>query len=76
MVPVSAIFYKDELTGLYTVSANHTALLRWVRLGKQMGNDVEVLSGLSKDEPFILSANGKLADGVPVKEIKKYQVVE
>ncbi|WP_288071440.1 efflux RND transporter periplasmic adaptor subunit [Hydrotalea sp.] len=70
MVPVSAIFYKDELTGLYTVSANHTALLRWVRLGKQMGNDVEVLSGLSKDEPFILSANGKLADGVPVKEIK------
>lgn len=70
MVPVSAIVTKDELTGLYTVSANHTALLRWVRLGKQMGNEVEVLSGLSKGEPFILSANGKLADGVPVKEIK------
>jgi RND family efflux transporter MFP subunit len=70
MVPVSAIFYKDDLTGLYTVSANHTALLRWVRLGKQIGNDVEVLSGLGKDESFIVNANGKLADGVPIKEMK------
>ncbi|EHQ26089.1 efflux RND transporter periplasmic adaptor subunit [Mucilaginibacter paludis] len=67
MVPVSAIEYKNQLTGLYTISSNHTALLRWVRLGKTSANEVEVLSGLAANEPFIVSAEGKLYDGVAVK---------
>ena len=53
LVPLSAIFNHDELTGIYTVSADHTALLRWIRLGKIYGDKVEVISGLSKDEKFI-----------------------
>ena len=68
LVPQAAIVYKDQLTGLYTISNNNTALLRWVRLGNNYGSNVEVLSGLSKDENFILSADGKLYNGVPVKE--------
>jgi len=68
LVPHTAIVYRDQLTGLYTISNNGTALLRWVRLGSNYGNNVEVLSGLSKDENFILSADGKLYNGVPVKE--------
>ena len=68
LVPHAAIVYKDQLTGLYTISNSNTALLRWVRLGSNCGNNVEVLSGLSKDENFILSADGKLYNGVPVKE--------
>jgi RND family efflux transporter MFP subunit len=67
MVPVSAIEYKDQLTGLYTIGSNHTALLRWVRLGKTQGNHVEVLSGLAANEQFIVSAQGRLYNGVPVK---------
>ena len=67
MVPISAIEYKDQLTGLYTVGSNHTALLRWVRLGKTKGNQVEVLSGLSANEKFIVSAEGRLYNGVTVK---------
>lgn len=67
VVPVSSIVNKDQLTGLYTVSSNHTALLRWVRLGKMVGNKVEVLSGLNKNESFIVSAEGKLYNGAPVK---------
>lgn len=67
MVPVQSIQRKDQLTGLYTVSSNKTALLRWVRLGKTYGNQVEVLTGLGKNEPFIVSAEGKLYNGVPVK---------
>jgi len=68
LVPQSAIVHKDQLTGLYTISNNNTALLRWVRLGNNYGDNVEVLSGLSRDENFILSADGKLFNGVPVKE--------
>jgi len=66
LVPMSSIIQRDELTGLYTVSANNTALLRWVRLGKTHGDKVEVLSGLGKDERYIVSADGKLFNGEPV----------
>ena len=70
LVPVSSIEHKDQLTGLYTISSNNTALLRWVRLGKTYGDKVEVLSGLEKNETFVLIAEGKLYNGVPVN-IKK-----
>ncbi len=67
MVPVSSIERKDQLTGLYTIGHNNTALLRWVRLGKTYNEKVEVLAGLEKNEQFIVSADGKLFNGVPVK---------
>ena len=66
LVPVESIINKDQLTGLYTISNNNTALLRWVRLGKTFGNQVEVLSGLSKTESFIVHADGRLYNGVRV----------
>ena len=66
MVPLSSIEHKDQLAGLYTISSNNTALLRWVRLGKTYGDNVEVLSGLEMNERFILKAEGKLYNGVPI----------
>ncbi len=67
LVPAASIDYRDQLTGLYTISSNNTALLRWVRLGKTSGDKVEVLSGLDKNEQYIVSADGKLYNGAPVK---------
>ncbi len=67
MIPLSAIEYKNQLTGLYTIGNHNKALLRWVRLGKTEGDNVEVLSGLAKNEQFILSADGKLFNGAIVK---------
>jgi RND family efflux transporter MFP subunit len=67
MVPLSCIENKDQLTGLYTIGSNNTALLRWVRLGKTEGNKVEVLSGLAAHEQFIVSADGRLFNGAAVK---------
>ena len=67
LVPLSAIENKNQLTGLFTVSSNNHALLRWVRLGKTYGDKVEVLSGLEKNEKFIISAEGKLFNGASVK---------
>ena len=65
-VPLSAIVNRDELTGIYTVSNQNTALLRWIRLGKTDGDKAEVISGMSKDEKFILSSESKLYNGAPV----------
>ena len=66
LVPVSAIVYKDQLTGLYTTTDNQTALLRWVRLGNVKGDQVEILSGLRSDEKFIIESEGKLYNGAPI----------
>ena len=67
-IPVAALVEKDQLTGIYTVSPMHTASLRWIRTGKKWNDKVEVLSGLNSDEPFIVSASGKLYNGAPVIE--------
>ena len=63
LIPTKAIVKKGQLSGIYTVSQNNTALLRWLRLGKSYGNEIEVLSGLSANETFIISAEGKLFNG-------------
>lgn len=69
-VPEASIVYKNQLTGIFTISAENTALLRWVRLGKNQSGQIEVLSGLSDGEKYILSAKGNLYNGVPVKIAK------
>ncbi len=63
LIPTEAIVKNGQLSGVYTVSESNTALLRWLRLGRTYGNNVEVLSGLNADESYIVSAEGKLFNG-------------
>lgn len=67
MVPKSALVSNGQLTGIYTVGSGNTAILRWLRIGKTMGDQVEVLSGLAADEPYVVWADGKLYNGAKVK---------
>lgn len=66
LIPTDALVKKGQLQGIYTVSQNNKALLRWLRLGRTFGNQVEVLSGLSANESYITSSKGKLYNGVKV----------
>lgn len=66
MVPESALVKQGQLTGIYTIANGKTAILRWIRIGKSFGNQVEVLSGLSANEQYIVSAEGKLYNGAKV----------
>jgi len=66
VIPKSALVQKGQLYGVYTVSLQNTAILRWLRLGKVYGNNIEVLSGLNVDENIIINANGKLFNGAKV----------
>ena len=66
MIPIESIVKNGQLTGIYTVSQSNTALLRWLRLGRTFGDQVEVLSGLSADEQYIVSAEGKLFNGAKI----------
>lgn len=65
-VPKSAIINHGELYGIYTVSQKNTAILRWLRLGRTLGDKVEVLSGINSGERYIISSTGKLYNGVKV----------
>jgi RND family efflux transporter MFP subunit len=67
LIPTDAIVKNGQLSGVYTVSESNTALLRWLRLGRTYGNNVEVLSGLNADESYIISAEGKLFNGAKIK---------
>ncbi|WP_036381716.1 efflux RND transporter periplasmic adaptor subunit [Muricauda sp. MAR_2010_75] len=65
-VPSKALVHKGQLTGVYTLGQDNVALLRWLRLGENFGDEVEVLSGLSKGDQYIVSAEGKLYNGAKV----------
>ena len=66
LIPISSIVTKGELSGVYTISQSNTAILRWLRLGRTYGDNVEVLSGLSVNEKYIVSSEGKLFNGAKV----------
>lgn len=66
LVLQSALVKQGQLTGVYTIGTGNVAILRWLRIGKTFGNEVEVLSGLSANEKYIISADGKLYNGVKI----------
>lgn len=66
LIPQEAIITQGQLKGIYVVNDDNTAILRWLRLGKIYGNDIEVLSGLTSGEKYVLKADGRLFNGVKV----------
>lgn len=65
----NSILNRGQLQGVYTISKNNEALLRWLRLGKDIDNKVQVLSGLQEGDLVIKNAE-KVKDGLKVEVIK------
>jgi len=67
MLPHDAIMTRGQLQGIYVVAEGN--LLRWrvVTLGKAMGSQVEVLSGLSDGEVVVLNPGMQELDGRKVE---------
>ncbi|MDL2282266.1 efflux RND transporter periplasmic adaptor subunit [Parabacteroides sp. OttesenSCG-928-G06] len=70
LIDKHSLIYRDQLTGVYVVDDRNEANLRWVRLGKTTGNQIEVLSGLNANDKVVLSADSKLYNGVKVATSK------
>lgn len=49
-VPASAVIHRGELTALYVLGPDSTPTLRQVRLGRQDGEQIEILAGLRAGE--------------------------
>jgi RND family efflux transporter MFP subunit len=66
-VPRSAIIERGQLTGIYTLNGDSEVLLRWIRLGDESGDEVEVLSGLAPGEAYVSKFDGNLREGQKVR---------
>ena len=69
-IPEDALVTRGQLTGVWVITENNRALLRWIRPGAHQASTstVEVLSGLSAGEKIILSARGRVTGGSRVDE--------
>lgn len=68
LIPEKALIEKGDLKGVYTISHQNTAMLRWLRLGNSYGDQIEVLSGLTAEEPIIISAESRLYNGLKITQ--------
>lgn len=62
-VPKSAVVQKGELTGVYAVDADNIVSYRIIRTGKEYGDRIEILSGLSDGDKIITVGTEKAIDG-------------
>lgn len=53
-VPAVAVVRRAELTGLYVLDGSGRAMLRQVRLGRPLGDRVEILAGLAAGEQVVV----------------------
>jgi RND family efflux transporter MFP subunit len=51
-IPVTAVVHRGQLTGVRVIAGDQS-VLRWVRLGRTLGDRVEVLSGLQPGERIV-----------------------
>lgn len=62
----SSLISRDQLKGVYVVTPENQAMLRWIRTGKVKGSEVEVLSGLNASDRVIRHTDAKLYNGKKV----------
>lgn len=60
-IPARALVRRGSLAGVFTISEGR-ASLRWIRLGRERGSEVEVLAGLKAGDEIAIDPAG-LADG-------------
>lgn len=70
ILPKSILINRGQLNGIYVISQQNTAVLRWLRLGKETGDHVEVISGLNPGDQYIKLAKGKIENGTPLTFLK------
>ena len=64
-----SIVRQGQIEGVYMVEGGNIARLRLLKLGSVSGNQVEVLSGLTQAESYVLAPVPELKDGVRVEVV-------
>jgi multidrug efflux pump subunit AcrA (membrane-fusion protein) len=69
LIPQTAVVSEGQLTGLFVVTQEGIARFRLVRIGKQYGDQVEIISGLQQGQRYVSAAPVQLKDGMKVEGI-------
>jgi RND family efflux transporter MFP subunit len=67
LIPSSAVLARPDGSKVMTVDAENTIRSRPVKLGRQVGNKVEILSGLDAGDSLIANPSDELHEGLEVK---------
>lgn len=67
VVPASAILYRSDGTLVATVGPGNKVVLHQIKIGRDMGDTLEVTSGLTRTDKLIDSPPDSIANGDPVK---------
>jgi RND family efflux transporter MFP subunit len=67
LVPGNAVTVQSDGPKVLIVDAKQTIRTRSVKLGRDLGDKVEILSGLNPAEPLVANPSGSLREGEEVK---------
>ncbi|HXG91799.1 MAG TPA: efflux RND transporter periplasmic adaptor subunit [Blastocatellia bacterium] len=67
-IPRQAIVERGQLVGVFVVDESNIARLRLIKTGKQYGERVEILSGLSEGERILIDHVESVSDGSLVQQ--------
>jgi RND family efflux transporter MFP subunit len=67
LIPSSAVLTRPDGSKVMTVDAENTVRFRPVKLGRHVGNKVEILSGLAAGDSLIANPSDELHEGLEVK---------
>lgn len=67
LIPAKAVVERGALTSVWVVGKDGIARMRLVKVGRSMGERVEILSGLADGERLAVSEVDKIVDGAKVE---------
>jgi membrane fusion protein (multidrug efflux system) len=67
LIPGNAVTVQSDGPKVLVVDAKQTIRTRQVKLGRDLGDKVEILSGLDPAEPLVANPSGALREGAEVK---------
>ncbi len=66
VIPSNTLVFRSAGTQVVIVDRANTARLRTVKIGRDLGNNLEIISGLEPDDVVILNPPDSISDGTPV----------
>ncbi len=66
VIPKEAITTRNERKVVFVIDGEYVRM-REVNVGRELGNDTEILKGVSRGDQVVLSPSGKLTDGEKIE---------
>jgi RND family efflux transporter MFP subunit len=67
LIPETALVRRGQLAGVFLLGPEGRARFRLIRIGRQIGDRVEVLSGLHEEDRYLIAPPPELVDGAKVE---------